>query len=248
MYRLKKQIPFLRHPRIQVILVFYPVPSRLPKPPRRGYIFIMETSNQTLTPPQGEGLTFEKVWASLMELKEFQKETDRQLKTMGAETDRRMQETARQMKETDKRVGEITNRFGDMVEHMVIPNLVGKFQELNFTFTKAYPNAKIVDREHHIFTEIDAFLENGDKVMIVEIKSAPNTDDINDHVERMEKLRAYANVHNDRRIYLGAVAGVVLSGSVKTYALKKGFYVLEPSGETFIITGPESQGYSPHEW
>jgi hypothetical protein len=165
-----------------------------------------------------------------MELREFQKET------------------ARQMKETDKRVGEITNRFGDMVEHMVIPNLVTKFQELNFTFTKAYPNAKIVDREHNIFTEIDAFLENGDKVMIVEIKSAPNTDDINDHVERMEKLRAYADLHNDRRIYLGAVAGVVLSESVKKYALKNGFFILEPSGETFTITDPRSLGYTAHEW
>jgi hypothetical protein len=115
----------------------------------------MSTPNETAEPRLGEGLTFEKVWASLMELREAQKETDRQ------------------MKETDKRVGEITNRFGDMVEHMVVPNMVVKFQELGFTFTKAYPNAQIVDREHGIITEVDAFLKNGDKVMIVEIKTKP---------------------------------------------------------------------------
>ncbi|MDR3115612.1 MAG: hypothetical protein LBU25_08830 [Treponema sp.] len=247
----------------------------------------MGTIQETVTPPLGEGLTFEKVWAALMELRESQKEshqeidrilretaeqmqeTDRQIQGMGAETDRRLQETAeqiqetaeqmketakqmqetdRRMKETDKRVGEITHRFGDMVEHMVVPNLVAKFRELGFTFIKAGPNVKVADREHHIFTEVDAFLENGDKVMIVEIKTKPTTDDIKDHRERMKKLRVFADLHDDKRKYLGAVAGVVFDESVKNYALQNGFYVLEPSGETFIITEPRAKGYAPREW
>jgi hypothetical protein len=54
----------------------------------------MGTSYQTLPPPLGEGLTFEKVWASLMELREFQKETAEQIKAMGKETDRRLRENA----------------------------------------------------------------------------------------------------------------------------------------------------------
>ena len=81
-------------------------------------------------------------------------------------------------------------------------------------------------------------LENGDKVMAVEIKTRPAIDDIHGHIERMEKLRAYADLHNDKRVYLGAVAGVVFSESEKTYTLKKGLYVIEPSGETFKITIP----------
>jgi hypothetical protein len=64
----------------------------------------------------------------------------------------------------------------------------------------------------------------------------------------MKKLRRYADLHHDRRIYLGALAGVVISDSVKTYALKTDFYVLEPSGETFTITEPQAQGYTPKEW
>jgi hypothetical protein len=177
----------------------------------------------------GEGLTFEKVWASIMELRESQKETDRQ------------------MKATDKRIGELTNRFGEMVEYMVVPNLVTKFNELGLPFTKANPDTRITDKEHGIFAEVDAFLENGDKVMIVEIKSKPNIDDINDHIERMEKLRRYADLHDDKRKYLGAIAGVVFGDSEKTYALKKGFYVIEPSGDTFNIIEPKGS-YYPHEW
>ena len=82
---------------------------------------------------------------------------------------------------------------------------------------------------------------------IVEIKNKPVVDDIDDHVKRMEKLRAYADLHNDRRKYLGAIAGVVFNDSEKTYALKKGFYVIEPSGDTFTITEPAGN-YYPHEW
>jgi hypothetical protein len=197
----------------------------------------------------GEGLTFEKVWAAIQATSEQMKETDRQIKETALrikETDRQMQETALHMKETDKRVGELTNRFGDMVEYMVLPNLVSKFEDLGFTFTRAN-RTEIKDREHGIFTEVDALLENGDKVMAVEIKTKPSVDDIEDHIERMEKLRAYADLRNDKRVYLGAVAGVVFSDSEKTYALKKGFYVIEPSGDTFSITKPEGK-YHPHEW
>jgi hypothetical protein len=170
-------------------------------------------------------------------------ETDRQIK----ETARRMEDTDRQMKETDKRVGKLTNRFGEMVEYMIVPNLVAKFRELDFEFEKTHRDTVITSKEHNIFTEVDAFLENGDKVMIVEIKNKPAVDDINDHVTRMEKLRAYADLHNDKRAYLGAMAGVVFNESEKTYALKNGFYVIEPSGDTFTITKPEGK-YHVREW
>jgi chromosome segregation ATPase len=225
----------------------------------------------------GEGLTFEKVWAAIQATNEQIRATNEQMKVTDEKiratdeqiratdeqmkvtdekiratneqmrvTDEKIRATNEQMRATDKRVGELTNRFGDMVEHMVIPNLLAKFGELDFTFTKA-ARAEIKDREHDIFTEVDAFLENGDKVMIVEIKTKPGIDDINDHIERMEKLRRYADLHNDRRVYLGAVAGVVFGDSEKIYALKKGFYVIEPSGDTFTIIEPKGI-YYPHEW
>jgi hypothetical protein len=63
----------------------------------------------------------------------------------------------------------------------------------------------------------------------------------------MEKLRKYADLHEDKRKYLGALAGVVFGDSEKTYALKKGFYVIEPSGDTFNIMEPTGK-YYPHEW
>ncbi|MDR1636785.1 MAG: hypothetical protein LBR93_05550 [Treponema sp.] len=198
--------------------------------------------------------TFEKVWKMFQETREqfremFQ-ETDRKFQ----ETDRKFQETreqiaatGRQMKETDKKVGELTNRFGRVVEHMVVPNLLDKFKALGFTFEAASRDLKIADEKNNIFAEVDVFLENGDSVMIVEIKVTPSTKDIEDHVRRMEKLRKRADLRGDARKYLGAIAGVVVSDSVKNKALANGFFVVVPSGDTFSIIKPEGK-YHIREW
>jgi hypothetical protein len=171
------------------------------------------------------------------------KETDRKIE----ETAQQMKETEKQMRETDRRIGKLTNRFGEVVEYMIVPNLAAKFRKLGFEFEKTHLDTEIVDPKHDIILEVDVFLENGDKVMIVEIKSKPSTGDIDYHIERMEKLRKYADLHNDRRKYFGAMAGVVFSESEKTYALKNGLYVIEPSGDTFNIIEPKGV-YKVHEW
>jgi hypothetical protein len=88
-------------------------------------------------------------------------------------------------------------------------------------------------------------LENGDKAMLVEVKTKPTTEHIQEHIERLEKMRKYADLHDDKRTFLGAVAGVVMTPNVKEYALKQGFFVIEPSGDTFNITSPRGQ---PKEW
>jgi hypothetical protein len=194
--------------------------------------------------------------------KERQKETDRIVKETSAlqketaesqkessarqkETDRQMKETDRQIKDFNKRFGDFTNRFGEVVEYMIAPNLREKFREMDLTFLHSYSNSVIADPDNDIFLETDVKLENGDKVMLVEIKTKLTTEDVKDHVKRMEKMRVYADLHGDKRVFLGAVAGVVITPNVKDYALVQGFFVIEPSGETFNITRPNGK---PKEW
>ena len=81
--------------------------------------------------------------------------------------------------------------------------------------------------------------------MLVEIKTKLTTKNVKGHVKRLEKMRVYADLHGNKRTFLGAVAGVVMTPYVKEYALRQGFYVVEPSGETFNITPPNGQ---PKEW
>ena len=179
---------------------------------------------------------FNSVWAALQEVAAMQKETAERQK----EIDRIVKDNARE-------IGKLGGRFGEMIEYMVVPNLFAKFHELGFVFEKAHQQTSIKDTKNNIFAEIDITLENGDKVMIVEVKSKPTTENISEHIERMEKVRSYANFHNDKRKYLGAFAGMVFNDNEKTFAMKNGFYVIEPSGDTFIITAPDGD-YSPREW
>jgi hypothetical protein len=151
-----------------------------------------------------------------------------------------------QKKQWDKWIGD--DRFGEMPEHMVVPNLAAKFRELGFIFTETSTGVIIASEKHNIFINAGAVLANSDKVMVVETMINFEAEDIDDHMVRMEKLRAYADTRRDGRIYLGAVAGVKFKDSVKSYALKNGFYVFESSGNAFILTEPASQGYALREW
>ncbi|MDR1575786.1 MAG: hypothetical protein LBS37_07255 [Treponema sp.] len=184
--------------------------------------------------------TADEIWAMMKETDRRMKETDRQMRESGSRLDQ-------QLGNLGKQLGKLGNRFGEMVEYMIVPNLVEKFRELGFEVERTSRDMVIASKTRRIFTEVDVLLENGDKVIIVEIKNKPSIGDINDHIERMEKLRKDADFHHDQRKYRGAIAGVVFGESEKTYALKQGFYVIEPSGETFTIIEPKG-GYHPREW
>jgi len=180
----------------------------------------METMQTASHPQDANSPSFESVWAALKE------------------TDRIVQANA-------YLVGKLSNRMGEVVEYMVAPTLRKKFRELGYDFPQVHQNSDVEDCDNRIFLEIDVKLENGDKVMLVEVKTNLSIKDVKDHVKRLKKMRVYADLHGDKRIFLGSVAGVVIKTNVKEYALKQGFFIIEPSGETFNIIPPDGQ---PKEW
>jgi hypothetical protein len=200
------------------------------------------------------GLTFEDVWAMFREtdrklqetgrfIKELTEKTDREMKEMTAKTDRQIREmTAR----TDKQIGELGNRFGELAEHLVTPNIAEKFRRLKYTFTKAGPDVEFFDRDGKALTEVDVWLENGDFVMAVEVKSHLRKRDVDDHIRRMEILRRYLDERRDTRKLLGSVAGAIVRADLRNYALEQGFYVIEQSGDTVKIEPPE--GFKLRVW
>jgi hypothetical protein len=225
-------------------------------------------SEQYIRREPQQGLTFESVWAALMELKESQEETDRQIKEMSVETGQKIMEmsmetgqkimeisveTGRQIKETDRivketsrAVGNLGNKLGLVVEHLVLANIREKFNQIGYGFSKTASNVIIEDPDRKIAMEIDAMLENGDYALVIEVKTQLNVSHVDEHVERMEKLRRYADDRRDGRKFLGAVAGAVVGENVKRYAQKRGFYVIQQSGDTVRVETPE--GFKPREW
>jgi hypothetical protein len=162
------------------------------------------------------------------------------------ETDRKMRETDRILRETDRKISKLGSRIGDLVEELIAPNILEKFNKLGYVFGKVAPNVRYTDLQGRYVAEADLLLENGDTALVVEVKTSLTNADVRDHAARMEKLRRYADEHGDRRKLMGAVAGAIASAEVKAFAVKQGFFVLEQSGDTVKISVPE--GFKPREW
>ncbi|MCL2067179.1 MAG: hypothetical protein FWG99_06905 [Treponema sp.] len=69
---------------------------------------------------------------------------------------------------------------------------------------------------------------------------------MDEHINRMEVLRRRADTRNDIQKFQGAIAGAIMSDSVRNYAHKAGFYVIEQTGVTVMINVPE--GFKAREW
>ncbi|MDR2447761.1 MAG: hypothetical protein LBD58_10845 [Treponema sp.] len=219
------------------------------------------------------GLTFEQVWAALMELRAAGKETsqqlkergedfdrqlkesredfdrqsrergedfDRQLKESREDFDRRLQETDRLFKETheeikalSKNIGGLNNSLGELIEQMFSAQLWDKFGELGYEFSKG-GNVKFKENKRTI-AEADVFLENGEYAMPVEVKTHLKVEDVDEHIERIERIRGYMDRRGDKRRLVGAVAGGIVPDDVRRYAQKRGLYALEQSGESALI-------------
>jgi len=207
---------------------------------------------KTAVPDYPRGLTFEQVWAGIHELRESQresfKETERLIKESIKESVRESVEAAekadkKRFEKLDKIVGELGNTIGNIIEEMVEPNMLKQFAALGFHFSRISRHNKYED-EKQVILEVDLFLEDGDKVVAVEVKSKTSADDVRKHIRRMDKLRSIASSKGDTRKYLGAIGGMIFNRGVKELALKSGFYVIEPSGDTFNVIAPDG----PREW
>ena len=241
---------------------------------------------ETITAEQAaeaaRGLTFEKVWAALMEnrqqmqemqkqMQETQKETQMQMQEMQKETQKQMQETQKQMQETEKQIqetkrlmreshertektvadlskniGGLGNSLGRLTETLFSAELWRKFNDLGYPFTKQGPHVKFVD-EKKVLAEADYLLENGEYVMVVEVKTELSAENIADHLLRIDRIRRYFDKHGDDRKLVGAVAGGVVSDNVLRYAQKQGLYVIVQTGDSATIADAPP-GFKAREW
>ncbi|MDR2701908.1 MAG: hypothetical protein LBB72_05720 [Spirochaetaceae bacterium] len=165
----------------------------------------------------------DEAWAAIRETQKVLKETN--LKTEKA------------IRETQKNIGGLNNTLGSIVEHLLTPGLPQKFKKLGYHFNRiaTYKFAE------GVYAQIDGMLENGEQAVAVEVKTTLRQADIDEHLARMEKIRKYADEHGDKRQFMGAIAATIADESSRGYALKKGLFVIEPSGEDVKVTKPAGE-------
>ncbi|MDR3342624.1 MAG: hypothetical protein LBT14_07550 [Treponema sp.] len=193
--------------------------------------------------------TLDEVWNLFRETDRKFQETDLKFKETDLkfkETDRKFQETDQKFQETDRQIGKLGHRFGDLIEHLVAPNLLSKFETFGYQFTRISWNHQVKNVNKERLAEIDLLLENGEVAMVVEVKSLFTKADVKEHLKRMHTLRRYADEHQDKRKYAGAIAAALFDRDAKEQALESGFYVIAQIGDTVNIEVPE--GFKPKLW
>jgi hypothetical protein len=220
---------------------------------------------------QSKGLTFEIVWAAMMEsdarIEEYRRETERQIQ----ETQKQMKESQERMEkshermekshermekshekterlvaELSKNIGGVGNSLGLLTETLFSAELWKKFRTLGYEFTRQAPRYRFTEGDK-ISTEVDYWLENGEYAMPVEVKTVLETKDVDWHLARIEKIRKHLDKRNDKRKLVGAVAGGVVDEDVLKYAQDNGLYVVVQSGDSMAIADMP-QGFKAREW
>jgi hypothetical protein len=184
-------------------------------------------------------------------------ETERLLKERSEETDRKFQETDRKFQETDRkfqetrelldrlsrRFGDLGNRLGEFVEAMVEPALVDLFRARGLDVSEVY--RRVTSHRGGEAIEIDLLVVDGDTAVAVECKSRLTKEEVERHVERMNKFKRLLPKYADMRVH-GAVAGMVVDEDAIQAAQAAGLWVLAQSGETVALKN--SPDFTPRVW
>ena len=223
----------------------------------------------TTTPDYPRGVTFEQVWATLQDLgkrqkeiaeeherwtkknveerERWMKENAEEEKRRKIESDRSMDELKRIVRRNSKQMGDLHRKFGKLAEHLVLPNIHKRFNELGYRFTETCAGGlKVFNDDGSVRTEIDKFLQNEYTLMALEVKLQPAVKDVAHHIKRLEILRDHKRKLKDNRKIQGGISGAIFGVEEKKATIDAGLFVIEQTGDTMKIDVPE--GFVPREW
>jgi chromosome segregation ATPase len=175
--------------------------------------------------------------ASIAELRKNMEQSNAELRASIAESRKNMEqsnaELRKNMELTNSKLdhnthvmGLLTNKLGGIIESIVIPGIVEKFNEKGFGFDSVSTNVEFLnEKKTGNVAEVDALLENGSFVIAVEAKTDMQVSDVNEHIKRLKALRKIPRFKG-KKIY-GAFSTAIARKRPVNYALEQGFYVLQ---------------------
>jgi hypothetical protein len=146
-------------------------------------------------------------------------------------------------KETDRQIRRLSRLFeshwGRLVEALLGAGLPLLFRQRGIPVHTMNPRFKVFDDSGRTLVEIDIMIRNGEGDVAVEVKTTCRPDDVDEHIERLGRLRfldpAYAK--GKRKLY-GAVAALAFDAQSDIYAMKQGLFVLKCTESLATIQNP----------
>ena len=160
-----------------------------------------------------------------------QKATDEQMKR----TDEQMKRTDEQLKRTDEKLerigvnlGNIGKNQGDVAEEFFFQSLI-KDNHLG----KIHFDDVVKNMEKHrgqIQEQYDLVMTNGDAIAVVEVKYKAHKNDLDKLDRKMKNFKKLFPIYQAFKQY-GAIAAFHINDDAKEEALRRGYFVLQRSGD-----------------
>ena len=213
-------------------------------------MIIMERMTAEQAAEAAKGLTFEKVWAAMMEanarMEESRKEFDARMEESRKRTEESHKKTEKLVADVAKNLGGLGNSLGRLTEALFTAELWKKISDLGYPVTQQSSNRKFRDGGR-VLAEIDLFIEDGDYAILVEVKTDLLERHVVSHIERIGIVRELLDARGDKRKLLGAVAGGVIADNVLKYAQMSGLFVALQTGDS-VALAEAPQGFKAREW
>jgi len=132
----------------------------------------------------------------------------------------------------DKWIGYFGNSIGNIVEMVLIPGIKKKINDFGHSFNSLSPRKQFYHTNGKTYAEVDLFLENGEEVMVVEVKTQLSVKEVERQIKRLELLRKNEAGSLKGKIIYSAVAGLQIDEDAREMALGLGMYVVEMVEDT----------------
>jgi hypothetical protein len=164
-------------------------------------------------------------------------------KALFRETDRKMREIFERFDNLSRRFGDLGDRLGEFVEALVEPAVVELFRRQGLDVSEVY--RRVTSHRGGERIEIALLVPDSDVAVALKCRSHLTRQEVEQHVERMNKFKRLLPKYADMRIQ-GAVAGMVVDENAVEAAQSAGLWVLAQSGETVALKN--DPGFAPRVW
>jgi ferritin-like metal-binding protein YciE len=149
-------------------------------------------------------------------------------------------------KEVNKKISDLGDTLGKFAEEQVKADLVNKFDKWGIPVHGLTTHFVQRDQNNEFAYEVDILIYNSEYVIAIEVKNQLKKDDIDEHIDRMQKLQQYPLPDTKGKILLAGVACMIIGEGLDKYAESKGLFVIKPNGENIKIVNKKS--FKPREW
>jgi hypothetical protein len=154
-------------------------------------------------------------------LHEAQKATDEQMKR----NDKMLTEKLDRMGVT---LGNVTNNQGDVAEEFFFQSLIKDNRLGKICFDDVVKNME--KHRGQIQEEYDLVMTNGDAIAVVEVKYKAHKNDLDKLDRKMKHFKQLFPIYQAFKQY-GAIAAFHINDEAKEEALRRGYFVLQRSGD-----------------